>query len=577
MAFNMRKFLADYSDKHREPFNQALFVRSEDEIIEILKKVILSICNRDDDPDTRFVIKVNYFNVIKDYRRVKDILYELESDEKRRNKRIEYNIHDYINLKDSAVVLLEVNYHVEVNGTSADNSVYIDIPKVVQKYYFKIAGNMYGSQYQIADASTYNNAQSKKKDRSVAFRQLFQKYNIYEKHTKVDCYTHDIETNQLVPITLEGVNYTVDLFGNNICLNKYFLAKFGLVGAMQFLRLPDIMITLNEPYIGKESEYLYFNKDAVWISVPKYFWDNSPVVQSFIWTLLLNIPKKCNNTQEMYPKEYWYTRLGSDFKSSSPDKGLIMMDSVMRNYDINMIDELRLPYEDKTNLLTIFRWQMYEFDALYNKDNYDMTYKKLKVSSYIAGCYAAKLSYALMQSSKSINSLTADKLMKSLTIQHDYILDKLKSELSNLVSYKNGVNDDDIFSVLKYTFKGLSGIGENKNNAIPIKYRLTNVSHIGKVDCDTSPAGDPGMTGLVCPYADIHEGMYLGEFKEPCTWREVQASLMDEYRKLTSYNSLFRFKVELLNGSQNEASAMNHIDNAVANLLPYTVGTDIYE
>lgn len=573
--FNIRHFLADYSAAYREPFNEALFVRDEEEIINLLKNVILSICNKDNDYDTRFVIKATHFRVIDDYRQVKEILYELESKDKRRNKRIDYNIHDYINLKDSYVILLEVGYHVEVNGTTADGIVYIDIPKVINKYYFKISGTYYSTLYQIADCSTYNNAQNKKRDRNVSFRQLFQKHNIYEKHVKIPIYTLDINTGELVCNIMPCfcINYTIDLFGINVSANKYFLAKFGLVEAMRYLMLPPIYLTLDKPYIGKDSEYVYFNKDTIWISTPSYFWNNSPVLQSFIYTLYINLPKKCTNLEDVYNKGFWLSMLGQDFKNKSVEKGVCMIDSVSRNYDINMQNELRLPFEDKQDLFAIIRWQMYEFDALYNKDNYDMSYKKLKLSSYIAGFYAEKLSRSLFAACKSINSLTADKLLKNLTIQHDYLLDSLKGgENSNLACYKNNVNDDDIFSVLKYTFKGASGIGENKNNAIPVKYRLANPSHIGKVDCDTSPAGDPGMTGLICPYADIHKGNYLSEYKEPCSWRDIQTNMMDEYRKLTSYKSLF---VEM-SYDNNTINSINHIESAVNRLLPYTVGTDIF-
>jgi hypothetical protein len=571
--FNIRKFLADYSAAYREPFNQALFVRSEEEIITLLKNVILSICNKDNDLDTRFVIRVTHFRVIDDYRQVKEILYNLESDKNRRNKRIEYNIHDYINLKDSCVILLEVGYHVEVNGTSADSIVYIDIPKVVNKYYFKISGTYYNTLYQIADCSTYNNAQNKKRDRNVSFRQLFQKHNIYEKHVKIDMYNHDIEANSLIPTNEQCINYTTDLFGINVCAIKYFLAKFGMAAAMRYLMLPPVYFKLNEPYIGKDSEYVYFNKDTIWMSTPKFFWDSSPVLQSFIYTVYINLPKKCTNLEDIYDKDYWLMMLGQDFKNKNVEKGICMIDSVGRNYDINMQNELRLPDEDKADLLSIIRWQMYEFDALYAKDNYDMTYKKLKLSSYIAGFYAEKLSRALFTACKSINSLTADKLIKNLNIQHDYLLECLKGKDSNnLTCYKNNVNDDDIFSVLKYTFKGASGIGENKNNAIPVKYRLANASHIGKVDCDTSPAGDPGMTGLIGPYADIHQGNYLGDYKEPCSWREVQTNVMEEYRKLTSYKALFT----QMGNDSNAANNISHIEQAVNRLLPYTVGTDVY-
>ena len=70
--------------------------------------------------------------------------------------------------------------------------------------------------------------------------------------------------------------------------------------------------------------------------------------------------------------------LGSDFKNKSVEKGQAMLDSTKSNYSLIMKEGLRLPESDKGSLLDVLRWEMYEFDALYNKDNYDMTYKKIE-------------------------------------------------------------------------------------------------------------------------------------------------------------------------------------------------------
>lgn len=568
---DMKSVLANYSKTHREQFNDELFVRSEYNIIEDIKKVIMSVASPTN-VNTEYkqlFIGVNYFRVIDDYREVMKIIYELESDENRRNKRIEYNIHDYINLKESDIIILEVNYHLELNGEQSNVSVYIDIPKVINKYYFKISGTVYSTLYQIADASTYNNSQSKKKARCVSFRQEFQKHVVYEKKSNINqlIYNPDGTTEEAV---VQCINYTTDLFGNNIPLCKYFLAKYGLVQAMNYLRLSEIYITIDKPYHPDE-QFVTLFKDNVFISVPFMIWANSPVTQSFIYAVLMNCPKKCTDLEKVYSKDYWLMMLGSDFKNKSVEKGQAMLDSTERNYSIIMKEGLKLPEEDKGSLLDVLRWEMYEFDALWNKDNYDMTYKKLRISSYIAGFYAAKLTRNLVSATNGINSLTIDKLYKTLNIHHEFILDSLKR--SNLVSYKNNVNDDDIFSVLKYTFKGVSGIGENKANAVPVKYRLTNPSHIGKVDCDTSPAGDPGMTGLICPYAELNDGMYLGDYKEPCNWREEQDKVIDEYRKIYSMASIFQTKEELL-GTPQGREFLDHILGKVNNLMPYTVGNE---
>ena len=570
--FNIKQVIANYSQNNRTPFNEELFIRSEYDIIDDILKVIYSVAApySDNREGKQVFIGINYTKIIDDYREVKKILYELENGKNRKNKRIDYNIHDYINLKDSDIILLEVNYHVEVAENKVDGSVFIDIPKVINKYYFKISGTIYSTLYQIADASTYNN-NGKKKSRSVSFRQEFQKHVVYEKKCTIDMlkYNDDGSTEE---ITVSAINYTTDLFGVNISVCKYFLAKFGIAKTISYLRLYEVYITEDKPYKPND-QFIVFTKNNIYVSVPFMIWDNSPVTQSFIYTIITNISlKKCIELDRFFAVEYWLTVLGMDFKNKSIEKGHAMLDSTERNYSLIMKESLKLPNQDKETLLDVLRWEIYEFDALYNKDNYDMSFKKLRMSSYIAGFYAAKLTKNLISAINGINNINIDKVFKALKINHEFILDSLKR--SNLVSYKNNTNDDDIFSVLKYTFKGSSGIGENKASAVPMKYRLANPSHIGKVDCDTSPAGDPGMTGLICPYAELYDGMYLSDYKEPDNWREVQDKLIDEYRKVYSTASIFKTKEELL-GTSYGREMINDILSKINNLVPFTIGNDV--
>lgn len=570
--FNIKQVIANYSQNNRTPFNEELFIRSEYDIIDDILKVIYSVAApySDNREGKQVFIGINYTKIIDDYREVKKILYELENGKNRKNKRIDYNIHDYINLKDSDIILLEVNYHVEVAENKVDGSVFIDIPKVINKYYFKISGTIYSTLYQIADASTYNN-NGKKKSRSVSFRQEFQKHVVYEKKCTIDMlkYNDDGSTEE---ITVSAINYTTDLFGVNISVCKYFLAKFGIAKTISYLRLYEVYITEDKPYKPND-QFIVFTKNNIYVSVPFMIWDNSPVTQSFIYTIITNISlKKCIELDRFFAVEYWLTVLGMDFKNKSIEKGHAMLDSTERNYSLIMKESLKLPNQDKETLLDVLRWEIYEFDALYNKDNYDMSFKKLRMSSYIAGFYAAKLTKNLISAINGINNINIDKVFKALKINHEFILDSLKR--SNLVSYKNNTNDDDIFSVLKYTFKGSSGIGENKASAVPMKYRLANPSHIGRVDCDTSPAGDPGMTGLICPYTELYDGMYLSDYKEPDNWREVQDKLIDEYRKVYSTASIFKTKEELL-GTSYGREMINDILSKINNLVPFTIGNDV--
>ena len=59
---NQNEFIRQFNDKNREPFNDKWFDRSDDEIIEELKKVILSI-----ERNRFFTLKVKQFQVVDDY------------------------------------------------------------------------------------------------------------------------------------------------------------------------------------------------------------------------------------------------------------------------------------------------------------------------------------------------------------------------------------------------------------------------------------------------------------------------------------------------------------------------------
>ena len=161
-----------YNDDYRQKFNKDLFVRSEDDIIEELKRVILS-CQR----DRYFTIKVLEFKVIDNYKEINDILYNYEKAIIRNKKRD--NQYDFINLKDSDIKLLAVKYFIRINDEQEEITVYIAVPRVVEKYYFRISGSIYSAMYQIVDASTYNNSTSNSKKHSVTLKTIFMPIRIY--------------------------------------------------------------------------------------------------------------------------------------------------------------------------------------------------------------------------------------------------------------------------------------------------------------------------------------------------------------------------------------------------------------
>ena len=111
---DQRSFIYEYNNTHREKFNEEFFNKSEDDIIEYLKKVILS-CQR----EKFFILKVKKFTVVDNYTEIQKILRKYEAD-KNKNKSPNYlNTYDYINLKDSAIKLLLVDYYIESKNENA--------------------------------------------------------------------------------------------------------------------------------------------------------------------------------------------------------------------------------------------------------------------------------------------------------------------------------------------------------------------------------------------------------------------------------------------------------------------------
>ena len=105
------QWIHDFNDEFRPEFNDALFRRDHQDIVEELSKVIYS-CQK----DNYFTLKVMSIETITDYEEVYNTLRDhYESRKKKSDKRP--NPYDYINIKDSSIILLKVKYFIQKNGT----------------------------------------------------------------------------------------------------------------------------------------------------------------------------------------------------------------------------------------------------------------------------------------------------------------------------------------------------------------------------------------------------------------------------------------------------------------------------
>lgn len=524
--FTQSKLIKQFNEEHRERFNEELFIRNEDDIIEELKKSILS-CQR----DSLFTIKVESFRVIEDYETIMNLLEKYEERVNGNNKKRKVNQYEFIDLKDSDVKLLIVTYYIKVKENFEYIDVYILVPRIVDKYYFRISGNVYYAMYQIVDGSTYNNSTSSNaKSSNITLKTQFMPVKLYKKNVTIT--TIDGEE-------LKITNYNSMIFSKYFGAIKYILAKYGLYGAMKFMGIPVLQFYKDPVY---DPNLYTFNAKGIYITVPMYIFDKDPVTQSLVYTIY-NSLNESTEYNDIFTREFWICSLGGEFKNFSIAKGEAVMNSIEGIYDISTRESIRLPEEDKQDIYAILRWMIREFPNLKAKSNLDVSTKKVRYAEYIASLYAMSLCKSIYRLSDISKRVTIEGVKKSIVKRPTYLLDEIVK--CRLVNYRGLVNDLDSLIALKYTYKGISGMGEKSVKAVPQIYRSVQSTDAGRLDIDSSPKSDPGMGGVICPLTKLYDGSF-SQFNEPNYWDMEFSELMNNYKSLVSLKEIVTFKQEVL-------------------------------
>ena len=542
------KFMYQFNKENRAPFNDYWFQRNDEDLIEGMKQVILS-CQR----DKYFVLKVLNFETIKDYNEINRALYEYYSAKTKNGKKIDNN-YEYINLRDSDIMLLKVIYYVKLNVP--ENKIRIDsktgeleksegivnvliaLPRYVDKYYFRILGNYYNPIFQIVDGSTYNNSTSNSKTQSITLKTQFMPIKVYkEYYDLVDIC--DKESHRCVL-------FASYVFTKKTDTMKFILGRYGLYGTLEMLELEGIYIFSyeNHQVLDPKVYYNFTDKhNKIIVSVVKRLFDKDNVTQSFCYTILKSV-KKLNRFNDIFDPRYWNKVLGADFQSATLDKGIPVLDSLESIYDLKTKHSIRLPLEDKADTYCILRWMMREFSYLKQRDNIDISTKHpRKADEYLPAIYAKKISTGIYRISDKGKNITFKDVTRVIDTAPDYILKSINS--ANLVDYVDLVNDNDAELALAYTYKGISGLGDQGNGtAVPIIYRSVHPSHLGRVDLDSSSNSDPGLSGMICPMAKVYDGSF-SDYKEPNEWRNFYKETLQELNSLYGIKQAIELKKTL--------------------------------
>ena len=550
-----REALALHSKACRPEFNPLLFKRTEEEIIDEMKNVILSICNR----GTYYNIEVIEFQVITDYEEIMKILYQHGEQFKNRNKdKTRENKYAYIEIKDSSYDLLMVTYRLTCKDETEVITVPIAIPRIVDKYYFNILGNLYLPQLQVVDASTYNNALSSSKTQSVVLKTLSQPLRMYRRTARLTSKEGEV---------LEAVYFDLSVFKKTARAFKYILAEYGFYGAFQFLGLEGIFVSNTLPK-HDPNYYVFYNKENtrarklsakvdLYVQVSKYLFDNDVVTQNMVVTLI-DSTLWLERYDDLFGFDFWKAALGADFHSNTVEKGEGLLTSFRSLLDISTKRSLHLPPEVKDNIFSMVKWMVYEFSALRAKDNLNILTKKIRVAEYIAALYATKLNNGIYRITDIGKKVTIDNLKKALMTDPMCLLQLIPK--CSLVAFKNIVTDVDATEVLKFSVKGQSGLGDNSSNSIPTIYRHIHESYPGIVDPTHASATDPGVTGIINPTAKLYDGGFFSRFEEPNEWPELYAQMLEEYHRITGLTESIKIR-KILGESEDDAVYQATIDS----------------
>lgn len=541
---NQKQFIHDFAEKTTYRFNAKLFSRSDEEIIEVLKKIILS-CQR----ETNFKILVRNFRVVDSFFEVNETLRKyqemLNRKKSSKSRSDEDNRYNFIDLKQSALKLLIVTYYIEIKDQHEEIDVIIAVPRVVDKFYFYINGNYCSSMYQIVDGSTYNNATSKSDSHCVTLKTMFHPIRIFRNIVKL----YDFKGEEH-----DATQYDCMAFSKCTSASLYVFAQYGFYNALEFFGLSQVVIPSETPldenvFYSFQPQYRGEIKDSIklFFCVPKQIFDGNAVVQHVINMLCTQTCIKDLTIQDIFSDVFWKMRLGNAYTSSlTADKymkGCNVLTSLRGVYSIDTRDNIRLPEEYKRDVFRILQWVLNEFSNLKLKDNLNIRTKRINIADYIGAMYGNRLAYGIYNLSDNPRA-DIRSIRKSLITNPMFLVSAVSR--SQLITFRNTVTDMDSIVALKCTYKGESGIGETSGKSIPKIYRYLDVSNMGVLDPDASSPSDPGISGSVVPLLQTHGNGFISDFQEPITWGDEYEKLYDGYKKQRGLKDVIHFKKSVL-------------------------------
>lgn len=374
------------------------------------------------------------------------------------------------------------------------------IPLCDEHGFYHINGKKYYLIYQMVEKSTYTSANS------VTEKSLMP---ITIKRSKENL--KDVDGN---PYVLPS--YSIFVFKKDTPVLYFYLAKgflegLTLLGVREYF---DISSTLPEES-ERDPDKIYFElSPTIVISVYRRDFEST-----YIKSIIGGLKKITTNRftyDDLFNPITWIERIpGGQINQSSERRGRQILNSFNRLLDETTKKILKVHPYHKTDIYAVVRWMMQEYNSLRLKNNMDLANKRLRCNEYIASLLTLELSGKLNLLMTKGDSATWENYQDIFKFSGDILIQKMQS--SGVLRFDDSVNDMDFFTKFKYTLKGPHSLGNKNSNNIGTKYRDTDPSFLGNIDCYVCGTSDPGLSGNLSPFSKI-KGYYFDNNDESDTW-----------------------------------------------------------
>lgn len=484
----MLDFLTQYTNPNEERINFGLIDRShDDDLIDLIIESFKSL-------EVLKYIKFLGYEKITDEKKI-DLNDYMSS--RKKPKKHEQRI-KYMYLHDNRYIELKLHFGLSCKGKTANITKRILVPLQDENGYYTIKGKKRLLIYQLVDSSTYTNGQ---KLVLKSFRPVTIKREI------ADNVKDTLNNEYSAPI------YKIEVFGKNIDILLFYFAKIGANKTLEYFNV-DKVISFSEVEGDNDSQISFSISNNMFLIVNKYFFEKYQYIQSMCF-MILSIVSNRLKMDMLDNKVYWTEKIGSMHVTNAYnyyEKGKNTLTSFSRMIDETTKNILKIRPKNKKNIYSIIRWIIQNYPSLRQKDNLDLSNKRLRCNEYIASLLTKELSQRVNRIIAQGNKVTIDILKDIFKFSGDVISQQLHK--SGLFRYDDRINDMDFFNKFKYTIKGPNSLGGKNDKNIAIKYRNAYPSYIGKIDINVCGTSDPGSSGIITPFAKT-EKLFFNADAEP--------------------------------------------------------------